>query len=86
MAAVRRFKIELRPLARGHVGSVRLNGVAAVGMVWSQPAAQQVAWDGKRGDVPAVALRDSLPIMCGRSQISGMRLASFSEGRATPDQ
>ena len=28
-------------LAGRHVGSVRLSGVAAVGLVWSQPAAQE---------------------------------------------
>ena len=33
-------------LAGRHVRSVRLDGLAAVGMILPQPAAQEVAWDG----------------------------------------
>ena len=48
LRALNRARKCRQQLAGRHVGSVRLSGVAAVGMVWSQPAAQEVAWDGEQ--------------------------------------
>jgi hypothetical protein len=59
-----------------------LNGVAAVAMVCSQPAAEEVAWDGKWNVCPPLLCVIPYLLMFGLSQISGMRLAQIFDRSA----